>query len=161
MNDEILASLEASTARRFFALIVLAILAVLLLRMAMSGAEFWINLLVGAMGLGALSIGWSMYNATARAVHLRRDGLFDSDGTCLATMDMILSVDRGVFAFKPSNGFVLRLARGQGRLWRPGLYWRFGRRLGVGGITRATEAKQMADILAVLLAEREADQEKP
>jgi hypothetical protein len=100
-----------------------------------------------------------MYRATRLSVILRRDGLFDSDGTCLAAMDTILTVDRGTFAFKPSNGFLLRTSTGASRLWQPGLYWRLGRRIGVGGITRAAEAKQMADVLSVMLAERAAEQQ--
>ena len=67
-------------------------------------------------------------------------------------------MDRGTFAFKPSNGFLLRTATKQPRLWKPGLYWRMGRRIGVGGITRAAEAKLMADVIAVRLAERQAEQ---
>jgi hypothetical protein len=65
-------------------------------------------------------------------------------------------VDRGTFAFKPSNGFLLRTETRQPRLWQPGLYWRTGRRIGVGGITRAAESKALADLIAIKLAERAA-----
>jgi hypothetical protein len=40
----------------------------------------------------------------------------------LARIDEIASLDRGTFAFKPSNGFLLRLSRKGTRVWRPGLW---------------------------------------
>ncbi|WP_375173373.1 hypothetical protein [Pseudooceanicola sp.] len=155
---ETLATLSVSPGRRVFGIGVLVGLTLLMLRMALAGAvSSWLDLLVLVMGGAAAFGAWRMYRATRLSVVLRRDGLFDSEGTCLAAMSTIRSVDRGTFAFKPSNGFLLRLSEGGSRLWQPGLYWRFGRRIGIGGITRAAEAKQMADVLSVMLAEREAE----
>lgn len=153
---EPLATLSVSPGRRIFGLAVLGGLGLLLLRMFFAGGAGWLDALVLVMGLGAVLAAWVMYRATKLSVHLRPDGLYDSDDTCLAALDDIAAVDRGTFAFKPSNGFLLRTRSKGSRLWRPGLYWRFGRRIGVGGITRAAEAKQMADVLAVMLAERQA-----
>ena len=65
------------------------------------------------------------------------------------------SVDRGLFAFKPSNGFVVVLSQGGWRGWAPGLWWRLGRRLGVGGVTSAAQAKAMAEILSIEIARRD------
>ena len=158
MNDS-LAELTVSPARRVFGVGVLAGLGVLLLRMALAGAGgSWLDAMVLVMGLAALAAAWAIYRATRHGLRLTEDGLFDADGTCLAQTDDILSVDRGTFAFKPSNGFLLRTATKQPRLWKPGLYWRMGRRIGVGGITRAAEAKLMAVVIAVRLAERQAEQ---
>lgn len=156
-TDEVLARMMASPARRIFGLVVLGGLGVLLIRMSLFGASGWIDLLVGAMGVAALAVGWALFKATARCVELRESGLYDTDGTCLAAMEDIQRVDRGVFAFKPSNGFLMRTYSSQSLIWRPGLYWRLGRRLGVGGITRASEGKQMADIISILLADKEAN----
>ncbi|EAQ01941.1 hypothetical protein OB2597_00950 [Pseudooceanicola batsensis HTCC2597] len=152
---EILAELSVSQGRRIFGVGVLSVLGLLLLRMALAGAGgSWLDALVLAMGTAALAAAWVMYRATEHSVLLTDQGLYDSDGTLLAGIGTILSVDRGTFAFKPSNGFLVRLGDRHPRLWRPGLYWRLGRRMGVGGITRAAEAKMMADILSVRLAER-------
>ncbi|WP_169052594.1 hypothetical protein [Pseudooceanicola onchidii] len=153
-----LATVSVSPGRRIFGVAVLAGLSVLLLRMALAGAGgSWLDAMVLLMGLVAALGAWVMYRATRRSVILTREGVFDSTGTCLTTLDDIVTVDRGTFAFKPSNGFLLRTRTKATRLWQPGLYWRFGRRIGVGGITRAAEAKQMADVLAVTLAERAAE----
>ena len=153
-----LGELRASPGRRVFGVAVLGVLGIMMLRMALEGAlTSWLDGVVLILGLGALFASWVMYRATARVLRLTDEALVDSDGVVLARLDDIVSVDRGTFAFKPSNGFLLRTAKSAPRLWQPGLYWRLGRRIGVGGITRAAEAKAMADMISVKLAERMAE----
>ncbi|MEJ6609340.1 MAG: hypothetical protein QNL63_06380, partial [Paracoccaceae bacterium] len=72
----------------------------------------------------------------------------------IAYVDQIVSIDRGMLAFKPSNGFIFKVKTAQPRAWNPGLWWRFGRRVGVGGVTPGSSTKMMADIIAAKLAER-------
>lgn len=120
------------------------------------GMEWAIRGFLGAAGLIALFGAERMRQATRLSVELWPDGLRDSAGRELAAMTAIRSVDRGAFAFKPSNGFLVRLDKTAPRGWAPGLWWRFGRSLGVGGVTNRDEAKLMADLLAQQLAERDA-----
>jgi len=60
--------------------------------------------------------------------------------------------DRGVFAFKPSNG----LLRGPSEHWRrpsllPGYWWRIGRRVGIGALEPpAIRTKFMSEIMSAL-----------
>lgn len=105
-----------------------------------------------ALGGGTLILGEAMRRATGRALQLTRTGLFDSDGREVARIDRIAGVDRGAFAFKPSNGFTLRLTEPGPRAWAPGVWWRLGRRVGVGGVTPAGETRAMADLLSAMLA---------
>ncbi len=154
---DVIGELRASPGRRVFGVGVLSILGLLLLRMGLSGGSgTWLDGLVLVLGIGALWAGWIMYRATERSLVLTEEELRDSTGTVLARLDDIRGVDRGTFAFKPSNGFLLRTETRQPRLWQPGLYWRTGRRIGVGGITRAAESKALADLIAIKLAERAA-----
>ena len=90
-----------------------------------------------------------MWRATGRTIRLTEAGLEQSDGRILVAMDEIAGVERGLFAAKPSNGFLIRLERSYPLAWAPGLWWRWGRRLGVGGMTRAGEAKAIAELLAL------------
>ncbi len=39
--------------------------------------------------------------------------------------------------------------------WRPGLWWRVGRRIGVGGMTPASQTKFMSEIIAAMIAQRD------
>ena len=75
----------------------------------------------------------------------------DSSGTVLARIDEIRSVVRGTFALKPSNGFTLVLNSKKPRAWMPGLWWRLGRRVGVGGVTNAGQAKFMAERISMMI----------
>jgi hypothetical protein len=107
----------------------------------------------GALGwFGA----WRLWKATGPALVLTGDRLADSTGRTVARLDEIEGVERGMLAFKPSNGFLLRLSRPGTRHWSPGLWWRLGRRVGVGGVTGAGETRAMADLIALALAERDA-----
>jgi len=108
--------------------------------------------LFGGIGLWAA---WGVQKATEKDILLTRQGLFDETGQVLAAMEDIESVDRGVFAFKPSSGFVVKLSRRMEAGWAPGVWWRLGRRLGVGGSVSGLEAKAMAEILELALADRD------
>ena len=157
MGDEVVAVVRASAARRGLGLAMLGLLGVLLIYVALvrpPAASGWQAFLLLA-GLFSLWAGDRMRRATALTVELTPAGLRSSDGEVIATLDRIEAVDRGMFAFKPSNGFLLRLTGPAGARWQPGLWWRVGRRVGIGGVTPASQAKVMADLLAAMLAERD------
>jgi len=110
---------------------------------------------MAAMGLGALWMAWRMWQATSGYLVLERDALVSSDGRVLARMDDLVSVARGAFAFKPSNGFTLTLRASGPFAWEPGLWWRIGRRVGVGGVTPGTPARLMAELMQERIAARD------
>lgn len=155
MDDEILVTVRVSTLRRWLGIGVLLAFGgmVIYVALATPPAPLWqVFLLV--IGAGALWGAERMRRATEHRIELTRDELRGSDGTRIAAVDQIEGLERGMFAFKPSNGFLIRTRAPGGRAWRPGLWWRLGRRVGVGGVTAAAQTKAMSEILAALLAER-------
>lgn len=157
MSDAvILATISASAARRVLGASILAALGCLLVWIAFTTppALGWQILLV-AIGVTALAGTARLWQATTDRVELTAEVLRDSSGRVLARVEDIVRVDRGAFAFKPSNGFVVITRMSQPRGWAPGLWWRLGRRIGVGGVTNAGEAKFMAETLGLMLAERD------
>lgn len=157
MSDEKLAVLRASAPRRWLGVAMLTLLGLLLVYTAVMRPPEVPGWRVFLIVVGLLSL-WGadrMRRATALAVELTREGVQSSDGEVIAPLDQIASVDRGAFAFKPSNGFILRLKEPAPLRWQPGLWWRLGRRVGIGGVTPGTQSKVMADMLVALLAERE------
>ena len=94
-----------------------------------------------------------LYRAASFKISLTDDNIVDSAGRELCRLDNIASVQRGAFAFKPSNGFLIRLKSPLPRTWAPGLWWRFGRNVGVGGVIPASEAKFMAEMISLYLAD--------
>ncbi|MGB3313787.1 MAG: hypothetical protein WBB85_05205 [Albidovulum sp.] len=152
-----LASITPSAPRRVFAVGVMGCLGLLLILLAFlrPPASFPLQLMLILFGMVALAGCVRMYNATSRGLVLSATGLRDTEGTLLAALADIDKVERGVFAFKPSNGFVLRLKAPMPRAWQPGLWWRLGRRIGVGGVISGAEGRQMADMIAARLMSRD------
>ena len=157
MSDqgEVLAVVSTSLGRRTLGVAALWFLACLLIYVAVfeDPAFGWRLFLLGA-GLGAGWIGERLRLATGSRLELTETELRDSNGTVLTRIDNVRSMERGMFAFKPSNGFLLNLHQPAQRAWRPGLWWRFGKRVGVGGMTAGSQTKIMAEMISAMIAQR-------
>ncbi|MEQ6248512.1 hypothetical protein ABMC89_06445 [Sulfitobacter sp. HNIBRBA3233] len=161
-RTEVLAVVQASPGRRVLGITSLGLLGVMVIYLALSSSPepVWrVFLLV--LGAAAIWMADMMRRATASRIELTETELRDSDGTLIARVEEIDGMDRGFFAFKPSNGFLLRTRAGAQRTWRPGLWWRLGRRIGIGGMTPGSQTKVMSEIIAVMLARREMAAEPP
>lgn len=156
MAKEVIATVAPSAGRRWMAVAMLLLLGGLVLWLAFSTPPGNLALqgLLLAIAAGALVMAEKIRRATETWIELTEDGLFDGNGREICRMDQIAGVERGVFAFKPSNGFLVRLKEPGPRAWQPGLWWRLGRRVGVGGVTPAGQGKFMADMIAMRLRDR-------
>jgi len=151
-EDGIYAHVQASPARRIFAYGVLFLLGALVIYVTLvqPPALLWMVFMLG-FGFVMLLQAERLRRATTHVIELTETELRDSSGTVLARIDEIRSVERGTFAFKPSNGFTLVLHSKKPRAWMPGLWWRFGRRVGVGGVTNAGQSKFMAERISMMI----------
>lgn len=158
-ETEILAVLQASQPRRVLAVAMLAALGGLLIYLALTGGfpGLAVPALLILLGAAVLFLAQRILSATAGRLELTREALRDSRGEIVARVDEVAAVERGLFAFKPSNGFLVRTDRSLGARWRPGLWWRAGRRIGIGGVTPGPQGKVMAELLQVMRDERRAD----
>jgi hypothetical protein len=155
-ETEVLAVARASTGRRILGLSSLSLLGVLLIYIAFAQSPALLaQIFLIIVGGGALWLAETMRRATASCVELTPLVLRDGDGTVIVRIEDIVSMDRGVFAFKPSNGFLLKTKTGEARQWRPGLWWRVGRRVGVGGMTPGHQTKFMSELLSAIMAKRD------
>ncbi|MFO7759968.1 MAG: hypothetical protein R6V26_16075 [Roseovarius sp.] len=154
-DDDIRLELSASAGRRAIGVGSVALLGLIMLYLAIvqSPGPGW-RLFMVAFAALALWMAQRMWHATAHRLELTPGGLRSSDGRVIAPMEDVVAVDRGVFAFKPSNGFMVKLSRKGPFAWEPGLWWRIGRRVGVGGVTHRTPAKVMAEVLEMRIAQR-------
>lgn len=154
-QPEVLATVSASAPRRLMGIVVLTVLGGLLIYAGLVQPQgLGLQLVLLLAGGIVLYLTERMRRASVATLELTREGLRDSEGRVLARLDQIETVNRGVFAFKPSNGFVLTTRQPQERHWNPGLWWRVGRRIGVGGVTPAAQTKFMADMIQTLLDEQ-------
>lgn len=106
----------------------------------------------GVLGIASFWCASVVFSATSASILLLRKGLVTSDDIIVAELDNIKAVERGLFALKPSSGFVILLKKPMPLVWKPGLWWRFGRRIGVGGATAAAEGKIMAEAIQALMS---------
>ncbi|MDZ4096513.1 MAG: hypothetical protein U1D35_16570, partial [Paracoccaceae bacterium] len=131
-EETVLATMVPSQPRRVIGAGTLSALGVLLIYLALwhpPSALLWQVFLLGFGGL-ALALAVRVWHATAATLVLTRAGLHERGGRQLVRLQDIGGVNRGPFAFKPSNGFLITLKKPGTRIWAPGLWWRFGRLLG-------------------------------
>lgn len=150
MSSDTLFELSASAPRRLLALAVHFGLGLMLVLLALGGGLPALPALA-LVALGAVAVwrGEALRRATLLTIRLTPEGLSDSAGRQIAAWDDILRVERGAFAMRPSNGFLLVLARPGPGVWAPGLWWRAGRRVGVGGVTPGPATRALAERLAL------------
>lgn len=156
-TEEVMAKVGASLTRRWMGVGALYALAVFVIYLAFaeSPAFGWQIFLV-VFGLAAMWLADAMRRATGHTIELTRRELRYSTGELLARVENIESVDRGLFAFKPSNGFLVKVKDKEDlRTWYPGMWWRLGRQIGVGGVTLGYQTKFMSEMLSAMIAERD------
>ncbi|MEM6576924.1 MAG: hypothetical protein AAF678_00405 [Pseudomonadota bacterium] len=154
--DDVLAVVRAPAGRRILGVALMGGLGVLLVTVAITqppANPAWLLFLIVLGGI-ALWLAEAMRRATSLSVELTREGLRCSDGERIALIEEIETLERGTFAFKPSNGFLMKLRTKGPSRWRPGLWWRVGARVGIGGVTAASQAKAMAEMIAALKFEQ-------
>ncbi len=156
MQDEVLAVVEASEPRRWTGVVMLVALGALVIYVALSTPPaFGWQVFLLAAGAAALWLARRLWVSTADRIELTRKELRTGAGDVIVRIDDVQTIDRGVFAFKPSNGFLIRAREASGNSWAPGLWWRLGHRIGIGGVTAAAQTKFMSEMIAALLAERD------
>ncbi len=151
-QDGIYATVQASQGRRWFAYGVLFSLGALVIYTTLTqppALQWMVFMLV--FGVAMLWLAEKLRRATTQVITLTETDLRDSSGVVLAEIADIATVSRGAFALKPSNGFTLVLNSKKPRAWAPGLWWRIGRRVGVGGVTAAGQSRFMAEQVALRL----------
>ena len=143
--------LESSLPRRLAGVFTFALLGAMMVWMglATSPAPGWAVFLVSGGGI-ALFLSIRLWQVTDITLELTEYELREAGGRQIAETSNIKAVERGAFAFKPSNGFLVRLRTRAVRAYVPGIWWRVGTRIGVGGVTNAAQAKAMADIIAAV-----------
>ncbi|PTX56706.1 hypothetical protein C8N43_1368 [Litoreibacter ponti] len=156
-QSEVITGLIPSAPRRMFGTGVLCALGWLLIYLALVEPPQGLHLVFLLLVMGALSIygGYKMWQVTGRMIELTEEELRLSDGTLIFRIEDVAKVDRSFFAFKPSNGFLVTLNSSYPAAWAPGLWWRVGKRVGVGGLTQGAASKVMADTLAAMIAARD------
>jgi hypothetical protein len=116
--------------------------------------EAGVRLTLAVFALSAGLAALALWRATDVALTLTESALTDSRGRVLARLDQIERVERGALSMAPTGGFVLRLSTPGPVQWVPGVWWRIGTRVGVGGTTPRLMTREMALLIEAMLAMR-------
>lgn len=153
-DDEVLISIAPSPGRRWLGYLALAGIAVLFISLAFQPTTLiWRVVFVG-MAISAFLYADKMRKATQDTIELTRTQIRTGSGRVLAHVSNVKAVERGALTFKPSNGFLVRLHKPEGRGWALGLWWQRGRLLGIGGVIPGGQTRAMAEILGALVLGR-------
>ncbi len=155
MQEEVLATVSASAPRRWIGVGMLVAVGALVIYVALaSPPQIGWQVFLLVFGAAALWLAQRMWHVTEDSIELTPSGLRTGSGQVICKVEDIEQVDRSMFAFKPSNGFLIKTRTPAPNAWAPGLWWRLGRRIGIGGMTAATETKFMSEMLSAMLVER-------
>jgi len=150
-DEEPLMTLGASLPRLWLAMACTGGLSFLLFWIAFVGRPslgYQIAFLAAATGLIFLTD--KLRRAGQDKIVLTRNVLKTESGRVLTRLDNVRTVERGIFAFKPPNGFLVTLDAPSGGGWVPGLWWQRGRWIGVGGVVPASRSRAMAEAMTAL-----------
>ncbi len=150
-SDGIILSIGPSPARRYFAVICFVALAIVLIGLVVQGSAgiVWQAVFLGK-AIASLLGAKRLYQGTDDEIELTRQELRTKSGRVLTTIENVRVVERGPFAFKPSNGFLVRMHAPCGKGWAPGLFWQRGTYLGIGGAINAGHTRAMAEAITAL-----------
>lgn len=153
-SDGIILSIGPSPARRYFAVICFVTLAIVLIGLLLQGSAsiLWQAFFLGT-AIASLLGAKRLFEGTDDEIELTREEIRTKSGRLLTTMENVRVVERGPFAFKPSNGLLVRLHEPCGQGWVPGLFWQRGRYLGIGGAINAGHTRAMAEAITALKME--------
>lgn len=153
-SSAVLALMRPSLPRRVIGTGLLAGLGLFFLAVAtrgLSGAPVLMVVLIGFAGL-ILWLAVRLWQGTTIGLELTETEFRDTTGQVIVTIDQIRSVERGALALKPAGGFTIVTKTKGPRTWVPGLWWRAGNRIGVGGVTHRHEARFVAELMADIVA---------
>jgi len=149
MEEQVIARLAPTPARRIIAAGSLLGLGLVILWLAANQPAQSAGLLSGLVVLALASVALSVliWRATGVGLILTATEMRDTADRRLFLLSEVEQIEKGVLAWKPAGGFAVVLNKPQKRVWVPGIWWRLGRRVMIGGATNSGEAKAMADLM--------------
>ena len=157
-EEDIIAVAVPSPPRRWMGIAMFVVLgAILIWLAAATPASALFRMFFLAVGAAALWMANFMRLRSTEGVVLTKEELRTESGQVLARVSNIKGVERGALAFKPSNGFLVRLNSRGAPGWAPGVWWRRGTLLGIGGILASRQSRAMADILTALASRTDSE----
>lgn len=157
--DEVIFQLHPSPVRRYLGVASLALVSAVALRLGLeseaSDGGRMLLMLIGALGFYA---NYRFWKSTHDGLELTPTELRETGGRRVMAVADIRAIERELFGvIRPTNGFVIAHHGRYPSGFKPGLWWRIGGRVGIGGLTPSGEGKAMAELLLSLVDRQMAD----
>jgi len=85
---------------------------------------------------------------------IQDDCIFLLNGRLVCEISAIEAVDTSPYSFKSTNGFIIRLKQNGSIDWSPGLFWKFKRRISVGGLISKNESKLLSASIITIVSQQ-------
>ena len=82
---------------------------------------------------------------------LNQEGIFNLDNTIICRIEDIETIDTSPYTFRSANGFIVFLRERSTFKIVPGLYWRLGNRISIGGLVSKAESKFLSTTMLNLM----------
>lgn len=156
--EDVLVAIRATTFRRYTTVILLVFFALILTQVGieMPSERPAMKFLAFALGFVSVIQAVFFWRATAVAIELTAQVLRESgpNGRILARVADIEKIDSSAFSYRPASGFLILLKTPAPMMVAPGMWWRRGRKIGIGGVTAKAHSKILAAALQELITER-------
>ncbi|MEM0977526.1 MAG: hypothetical protein AAGJ34_08330 [Pseudomonadota bacterium] len=118
--------------------------------------RLWAMGFLMAIASAFLWAAYRMYSVPRAGLLFDGRVLRTEDGLVVAALTDIDVVQTGIFAMRPSNGFSLIMKEADHLPTRPGIFWRQGKMIGIGGILAAAETRAIGRLMQAKLKETRA-----
>ena len=117
------------------------------------GGDVFAKLVLSVFGLAMIAVGAIVTKATSTGLELTKNEVREIvTKRVLFRVENITKVERGLQILKPTNGLLVHLTEPGQRCYVPGLWWRWKRMVGIGGMTNAGQGKALAEFLNLMIA---------
>ena len=99
------------------------------------------------LGSAIVYLAFRFANKTKRGIIFNKTGLYELDGVLICPLNEIKEVDTSPYTFKPANGFIIKLKKSTKFGWSPGLWWKYKKRMTVGGMISKQESVIASQLL--------------
>ena len=82
---------------------------------------------------------------------LNQEGIFNLDNSIVCRIEDIETIDTSPYTFRSANGFIVFLRERSTFKIVPGLYWRLGNRISIGGLVSKAESKFLSTTMLNLM----------
>ena len=153
MNDDNL-KLEIPASRNRIGIIILAFLGITLIYNALKldFNNFQLEkVFFTILGSAIVYLAFRFANKAKRGIIFNKHGLYELDGKLICLLEEIKEVDTSPYTFKPANGFIIKLRETTNFGWSPGLWWKYNKRMTIGGMISKQESVLASQILKSFL----------